>query len=218
MPDRTTHDDDDLFDPKEEVKEDTPVDDDATTDTADDTDEQETDSEDEQKQPDLDNKGKEAEKQADKWSKRTQVGEELPHNLLWLKKEFPDKFNHMNEEGKTKDLRATIREEMDAERDEDDFKAMRTELNDMELDDVKRQELDSEYKDLRESGLSKKKALEVARKSTGILSSKEYRAAKIDAAHELAPQGYYKKQGTPKTKMSELEEEMSGNLPKGYHI
>jgi len=216
MSDRDTHDEDDLFDKK--VEDDTDVDDESATDNADDTDEQETDSEDEQKQPDLENKGKEAEKQAEKWSKRTQVGEELPHNLLWLKKEFPDKFEHMDSEGKTKDLRATIREEMTAERDEDDFKAMRTELNDMELDDDKRQELDSEYKDLRESGLSKKKALEVARKSVGVLSSKEFRAARIDAAHELAPQGYYKKQGTPKTKTSELEEEMSQNLPKGYSI
>jgi len=218
MSDRTTHDDDDLFDAEEEVKEDTGVDDDAATDAAKDTDEQETDSKDDLKQPDLENKGKEAESQAEKWSKRTQIGEELPHNLLWLKKEFPDKFNHMDEEGKTKDLRATIREEMNAEQDEEDFNSMRDELNDMDLDDAKRQEVDSEYKDLRESGLGKKKALETARKSSGILSSKEYRAARNDAAHELAPQGYYKKQGTPKTKSSELEEEMSQNLPKGYHI
>lgn len=218
MSDRTTHDEDDLFD--KDVKDDTKVDDDDATET--DTDEQkkeDSDSKDEQK-PDLEKKT-EAEKQAEVWEVKTKEGAELPKNLQWLKKDFPDKFGHLTEEEKKvskKELRATIREEVKAENDENEFKARKKDLNAMDLDDAQREVVDEEYADLRADGVPQNKALKKAMKFAGIKSLDEVSEDRISAAHELAPQGYYKKQESPKTEASALEERMSEGLPKGYNI
>ena len=165
--DKTHGDGEQLFDTKP---------DDAATDAANDTEgtEESTDGEQEQDTLDLDDKStaskaEEAKQnQINAWQRKLDEGKatntDLPDNLSWL-------ASHLTEpkaKESAPDIDAIVERKIAEKADLQKFMEMKAGLSELNLTNAQKKELESEFKDLRSSGLKQTKALEKAMRLAGV--------------------------------------------------
>lgn len=170
MSDDMTHEDDDL---------DLDIDqNDADTDSANDTEEEEESSEDEQEQDDLELedsqdkiKSSKAEenkrKQVEAWASKIESGkatmDDLPVNLKWLLPDLKDRLGQgLEKQVDTPDVKEVVKQAIAEERANARFEAIQNELKQSDLTASQRDTLKTKYSALRERGLSKLDAVELA--------------------------------------------------------
>lgn len=133
-------------------------------------------------------------KQIDAWQKKIDLGEvqleDLPQNQKWIAQHL--KAKNVDVEKLADEI---IERKLKAREEEKSFKALRSNLDTLDISSKKKTALTEEYNDLRSSGLSKTKALEKAMKIVGIQTASR--------GEELPPIGGY----SPKVEKEDLTSE-----------
>lgn len=108
-------------------------------------------------------------KQENVWYARISTGEvdidDLPANLKWLK---PRLLARLDAQKKEPDIEAIVEKKLAEKQEAQKFASLKDTLQESRLTKLERQELESEYKDLRANGLSPSKALQKAMKIVGV--------------------------------------------------
>lgn len=213
MDERTSHDEDEFQDTEEDELED--IDEDEDDSTPADTDDSDEESDDEPKTP--------AEKaraaQRKKWLTDIREGkkslDDMPENLGWLRKDLES--NELKQ----------------SKQDEDDIdskveaallrKQQKEEVN-LLLDDIEETAsneqlavFQKEYESLKEEGISKYRAVVIARKLAGLEDAATVLAKRRRKSRILPPSGERPRNTVHETdKMTDIEKRLSGGLPKGF--
>jgi len=163
------------------------------------------------------------EQQKNAWLKKLKDGkttlEDMPSNLDWLKKD--EEFNEFRKPAKKKvdedELDARVEKALKARSEKEDFNYLVGYLEDEEVAADVMSDIQSEYESLLEEGVSKKKALQLAMKLSGIKDLDSVVAERRKKGLLMPPRNNKRRKLSKKDdEETALEKKLATDLPPGF--